>query len=52
MFGGFTWSGGEPLLQDRFAVRFFRAAKSEKSGTEFNMIFNRNLLLPEYKGAN
>jgi len=29
MFGGFTWSGGEPLLQDRFAVRFFTAAKSE-----------------------
>jgi len=20
MFGGFTWSGGEPLLQDRFAL--------------------------------
>ena len=23
-----------------------------KSGAEFNMIFNRNLVLPEYKGAN
>lgn len=28
MLGGFTLSGGEPLLQDRFAVRLFTAAKS------------------------
>ena len=27
MFGGFTLSGGEPLMQDRFAVRLFTAAK-------------------------
>ena len=28
MFGGFTLSGGEPLMQDRFAVRLFAAAKA------------------------
>jgi pyruvate formate lyase activating enzyme len=28
MSGGFTLSGGEPLLQDRFAVRLFTALKS------------------------
>jgi pyruvate formate lyase activating enzyme len=28
MSGGFTLSGGEPLLQDRFAIRLFTAAKS------------------------
>jgi pyruvate formate lyase activating enzyme len=27
MGGGFTMSGGEPLMQDRFAVRLFSAAK-------------------------
>jgi len=27
MNGGFTLSGGEPLMQDRFAVRLFAAAK-------------------------
>jgi pyruvate formate lyase activating enzyme len=27
MSGGFTLSGGEPLMQDRFAVRLFAAAK-------------------------
>jgi pyruvate formate lyase activating enzyme len=27
MSGGFTLSGGEPLMQDRFAVRLFMAAK-------------------------
>ncbi len=27
MGGGFTLSGGEPLMQDRFAVRLFKAAK-------------------------
>jgi pyruvate formate lyase activating enzyme len=27
MGGGFTLSGGEPLMQDRFAVRLFTAAK-------------------------
>ena len=27
MKGGFTLSGGEPLMQDRFAVRLFSAAK-------------------------
>jgi pyruvate formate lyase activating enzyme len=28
MGGGFTLSGGEPLMQDRFAVKLFSAAKS------------------------
>ncbi|RYD87991.1 MAG: pyruvate formate lyase-activating protein, partial [Sphingomonadales bacterium] len=28
MGGGFTLSGGEPLMQDRFACKLFRAAKS------------------------
>jgi len=28
MSGGFTLSGGEPLMQDRFAVKLFAAAKS------------------------
>src|SRR4249920_533865 len=28
MSGGFTLSGGEPLMQDRFAVKLFSAAKS------------------------
>jgi pyruvate formate lyase activating enzyme len=28
MSGGFTLSGGEPLMQDRFAVRLFTAAKT------------------------
>jgi pyruvate formate lyase activating enzyme len=28
MSGGFTLSGGEPLLQDRFAVKLFAAAKT------------------------
>jgi pyruvate formate lyase activating enzyme len=28
MHGGFTLSGGEPLMQDRFAVRLFSAAKA------------------------
>jgi pyruvate formate lyase activating enzyme len=28
MLGGFTLSGGEPLMQDRFATRLFTAAKS------------------------
>jgi pyruvate formate lyase activating enzyme len=28
MLGGFTLSGGEPLMQDRFAIRLFTAAKS------------------------
>ena len=28
MLGGFTLSGGEPLMQDRFAVRLFTAARS------------------------
>jgi pyruvate formate lyase activating enzyme len=28
MSGGFTLSGGEPLMQDRFAVRLLTAAKS------------------------
>src|SRR5215831_1995607 len=27
MSGGFTLSGGEPLMQDRFAVRLFASAK-------------------------
>jgi pyruvate formate lyase activating enzyme len=28
MAGGFTLSGGEPLMQDRFAVKLFEAARS------------------------
>ena len=28
MSGGFTLSGGEPLLQDRFAVKLFKAARA------------------------
>ena len=28
MHGGFTLSGGEPLMQDRFAVKLFRAART------------------------
>jgi pyruvate formate lyase activating enzyme len=28
MSGGFTLSGGEPLIQDRFAVKLFKAAKA------------------------
>ena len=28
MSGGFTLSGGEPLIQDRFAVKLFTAAKA------------------------
>jgi pyruvate formate lyase activating enzyme len=28
MAGGFTLSGGEPLMQDRFAVKLFQAAKA------------------------
>ena len=28
MNGGFTLSGGEPLMQDRFAVRLFAAVKA------------------------
>src|SRR3974377_1630373 len=28
MSGGFTLSGGEPLMQDRFAVRLLRSAKA------------------------
>ena len=28
MSGGFTLSGGEPLMQDRFAVRLFAAAQA------------------------
>jgi pyruvate formate lyase activating enzyme len=28
MSGGFTLSGGEPLLQDRFAIKLFTCAKS------------------------
>src|SRR5581483_10303366 len=28
MGGGFTLSGGEPLLQDRFAVKLFTAAQA------------------------
>ena len=27
MHGGFTLSGGEPLMQDRFAARLFAAVK-------------------------
>ena len=33
MNGGFTLSGGEPLMQDRFAVRLFTAAKEMKIHT-------------------
>jgi len=33
MGGGFTLSGGEPLMQDRFAVKLFTAAKEMKIHT-------------------
>src|SRR5215831_1308295 len=33
MGGGFTLSGGEALMQDRFAVRLFKAAKAMKIHT-------------------
>jgi len=33
MHGGFTLSGGEPLLQDRFAVKLFTALKAMKIHT-------------------
>jgi pyruvate formate lyase activating enzyme len=36
MGGGFTLTGGEPLLQDRFAVRLFAAAKQMGIHTALN----------------
>jgi len=33
MHGGFTLSGGEPLMQDRFAVKLFRACKEMRIHT-------------------
>jgi pyruvate formate lyase activating enzyme len=36
MGGGFTLTGGEPLLQDRFAVRLFAAAKQMAIHTALN----------------
>jgi pyruvate formate lyase activating enzyme len=41
MKGGFTLSGGEPLMQDRFAVRLFSAAK--KMGIHTALDTNGNL---------
>jgi len=36
MGGGFTLTGGEPLMQDRFAVRLFKAAKEMGIHTALN----------------
>jgi pyruvate formate lyase activating enzyme len=36
MAGGFTLSGGEPLMQDRFAVRLFTAAQAMGIHTALN----------------
>jgi pyruvate formate lyase activating enzyme len=45
MKGGFTLSGGEPLLQHRFAVRLFEAVKNMGVHTaiETNGFYGRNL---------
>lgn len=45
MGGGFTLSGGEPLMQHRFAVRVFRAAKElgVHTAIESNGLYGENL---------
>ena len=45
MHGGFTLSGGEPLMQDRFAVKLFAAAKAMGVHTaiETNGFFSERL---------
>lgn len=50
MGGGFTLSGGEPLIQDRFAVRLFTAAKKigihtvlDKNGALGNRLSDKEL---------
>jgi pyruvate formate lyase activating enzyme len=50
MYGGFTLSGGEPLMQDRFAVRLFAAAKKmgihtalDTNGALGNKLSNKEL---------
>lgn len=50
MGGGFTLSGGEPLMQDRFAVRLFAAAKKmgihtalDTNGALGNRLSNKEL---------
>ena len=46
MQGGFTLSGGEPLMQDRFAARLFAAVKDMGVHTaiETNGFFARSLV--------
>jgi pyruvate formate lyase activating enzyme len=45
MHGGFTLSGGEPLMQDRFAARLFAAVKhmGVHTAIETNGIYGKNL---------
>src|SRR5688500_16487894 len=45
MHGGFTLSGGEPLMQDRFAVKLFAAAKDLRVHTaiETNGFYSERL---------
>lgn len=49
--GGFTLSGGEPLMQDRFAVRLFEAVKAMgvHSAIETNGVFGERLSDAELK---
>jgi len=51
MKGGFTLSGGEPLMQDRFAARLFRAVKDMGVHTaiETNGMFGERLSDDELK---
>ena len=51
MHGGFTLSGGEPLMQDRFAVRLLSAVKAMGVHTamETNGFFNERLSDEELK---
>ena len=51
MKGGFTLSGGEPLMQDRFAVRLFAAAKEMGIHTamESNGLYGEKLSDDELK---
>lgn len=43
MSGGFTLSGGEPLIQDRFAVKLFTAAKTMWIHTALDCCFQNYL---------